>query len=157
MDRLKEFNYGHVQNSYLFNSFNYALILLISGIDKNVTFLVNLVVITYGLSMYHNKKIKKLNFYFVLFSIGNLLIFHLMTDSYAETLPWEVTLHFLLYAIAYSYFYYYASNNKLDANSSGIKTIFDFKKTVYIERKVYVLVSKPTHQKMSQVSSSFSF
>lgn len=117
-------------NVYLMYILAYVVLLLFTSLNSLIMFITNLIFTSYILTFITKKKINKLNNYFMLFSVGNLVTFHLMVASYAELMPWEEGLHLVLYFISF-YFYY---NYSIGAVKS--ETVFDFKQISYFEKKM---------------------
>jgi hypothetical protein len=110
----------------------YAGLLVLSSFEYFLSMFVNLVGFSFAISQLNkNKTTNNIIHYLIRFSIGNLLVMHVMVQSYAELLPYEIVIHVVLYAIVYYFYYCY---KKAAANGSN-SSVYDFKKTVYLEKK----------------------
>jgi hypothetical protein len=119
----------------------YVVLLILSSLEHYLGLFVNLVGLSYAISQLTNNKVSSgssssssIVHYLIRFSIGNLMVMHVMVQSYAELLPYEIGVHVILYAVVY-YFYYCYRNAFLTGSSQA--SVFDFKRTSYLEKKAY--------------------
>jgi hypothetical protein len=128
----------YIYNSFTLNLIYYTILLLIGSIDNYVSILVSICGAIYGVKLI-KQSTKAVDLNLINISIGNLLTYHVMVDSYAETLPWETIFHAMFYLISYYYYYYFYKNqtavNLYDFNSqSSARVLGDFKQVIYIEK-----------------------
>ena len=98
----------------------YFILLLIGSIHFFMTLIICLITILNWLNKFYCNKERKNDFNsFILFtSIGNCITYHIMVESYAEALPWETFLHFILYLTSYFYFYHF-SKQKIESTEQN--------------------------------------
>lgn len=93
----------------------YILLLLLGSLNIIVTMGICILTIINSLIYLANKsKIRSLYSYIFYTSLGNFLTYHMLVESYAETLPWETGVHVAFYFT--SYFYYFCFNKQKSEN-----------------------------------------
>ena len=134
---------SRIFKKYLFNSFTlnlvyYISILLIGSIDKYVSIFISICGAVYGIRIIQQST-KTIDLVLINVTIFNMLTYHIMVESYAETLPWETVFHAMFYLISFYYYYYFYKNqacvNLYDLNGqSSSRVLFDFKQNIYIDK-----------------------
>ena len=105
----------------------YVFFLIALSIHYMLTILANVLFLMYLFTLVRSRHtIKNLNVILVSIAGANLIEFHIMPDSYAELLTWEVILHVFLYVSTF-YYYYCLKRTHNASKSESISTLFDFR------------------------------
>lgn len=93
---------------------SYYILLLMSSSSDYIAKLVSCLLIIYIGSINSKKKYNQSEVIMITYAFNNLIMYHIMTSAYAEALPWEEILHFLLYTIAFYFFMKYKNFKPLN-------------------------------------------
>jgi hypothetical protein len=129
----------YIFNSFTLNLFYYIALLLIGSIESYVSKFISICGAFYAIKLI-KQSMKTTDFFLINVSIGNLLTYHIMVESYAETLPWETVFHAMFYLISYYYYYYFYINqstvNVYDLNGqSNLRVLIEVKQYICIEKE----------------------
>lgn len=89
---------------FIISYLSYFLLLLISSLSDYTAKLVSCLLFIYIGSIYSKKRYNQTEVLMITFAFNNLIMYHILTSAYAEALPWEELLHFLLYVAVFYFF-----------------------------------------------------